>query len=228
MSETKASPRIAVAGSAVRPLVASDLVELTCGTAGCPSTCCKNGPPIVLNPYEIELICRASGRSYEDLLDVVETDRADGFPLVMLPREPACHFWTEKGCRIYRARPLACRLFPLGRVFDRGRSYIVLPDRNRCSGLVASPTRTLKEYLREQDTETLVRMADVWITFVEDMERADLPDAPVTSVAFHLLVYSPDTPPTDDGSRVPSGPEERYLLRLATSRQKLPEFLRSR
>ena len=219
---------IRIAGSEVLPLQERDPVELACGVDGCPSNCCTHGPHIILNPYEISLICRESGMSYEDLLDVVETDRVNGFPLVMLPREPRCHFWTGRGCSIYAARPLACRLFPLGRVFDDGRSHIVLPDRNLCAGLAPAPRRTLADYLGEQDTDKHIRMADAWIDFVEDMERAGLPDAPVTSVAFHFLVYSPDTPPTDEGAALPAAAEDRFLLRLATARRKLPLFLRSR
>lgn len=219
---------VRVAGSEVLPLDERDPVELACGVDGCPSNCCTHGPHIILNPYEIDRICAAAGTTYEDLLDVVETDRVNGFPLVMLPREPQCPFWTGRGCRIYAARPLACRLFPLGRVFDHGRSHIVLPGRNLCAGLAAAPRRTLADYLKEQDTETQVRMADVWIEFVEDMERAGLPDAPVTSVALHMLVYSPDTPPSDDGAAAPASPEDRFRLRLATARRKLPRFLRTR
>jgi Fe-S-cluster containining protein len=218
---------IRIAGSDAVALEPSDLIQLACGTAGCSSNCCTNGPHIILNPYEIALICGAARISYEDLLDIVETDRVNGFPLVMLPRDPACHFWTEKGCRIYEARPLACRLFPLGRVFENGHSFIVLPDRNRCTGLVPTPARRLIDYLREQNTETQVNMADAWISFVTDIECLHLPDKPVTSVAFHMLVYSPDTPPTSDKSHSPSSPEERFLLRLATARQKLPQFLKA-
>ena len=216
---------IRIAGADAAPLADTDPVGLVCGTDGCPSNCCKNGPHIILNPYEIALICAASGLSYEDLLDIVETDRANGFPLVMLPRDPQCHFWSGNGCRIYRARPLACRLFPLGRVFEDGASHIVLPGRNICRGLAASPDRTLADYLREQDTETLIEMADRWIDFVTEMEKLGLPDKPVTSVAFHMLVYSPDTPPSDDASKAPASPEERFLLRLATARRKVPRFL---
>jgi Fe-S-cluster containining protein len=219
---------IRIAGSDAVPLEPADQVQLACGTAGCSSNCCMNGPHIILNPYEIALICRAAGMSYEDLLDIVETDRVNGFPLVMLPRDPACHFWTERGCRIYGARPLACRLFPLGRVFENGHSFIILPDRNRCTGLVPAPVRRLVDYLREQDTETQVSMADAWIAFVTDMELLHFPDKPVTSVAFHMLVYSPDTPPTSAASHSPSTLEERFLLRLATARQKLPQFLKAR
>ncbi len=218
---------IRVAGSDVSPLGETDPVQLSCGPVGCPATCCKNGPHIVLNPYEISLICAATGLSYEDFLDIVETDRVNGFPLIMLPRDPVCHFWTGTGCRVYSARPLACRLFPLGRVFDDGRSHIVLPGRNVCAGLAASPHCTLADYLREQDTHTQIEMADRWIEFVSDIERAPLPDKPVTSVAFHLLVYSPDTPPAAGTAELPSSPEDRFLLRLRTARTQLPRFLRS-
>ncbi len=216
---------IRIAGSDAVPLADTDPVGLSCGTDGCPSNCCKNGPHIVLNPYEIALICGASRISYEDLLDIVETGRANGFPLVMLPRDPACYFWTGRGCRIYNARPLACRLFPLGRVFEDGRSHIVLPDRNSCQGLASQPDRTLADYLQGQDTKRQIEMADRWIEFVTEMEMLDLPDKPVTSVAFHMLVYSPDTPPSDDAAHMPASPEEKFLLRLATARRKLPRFL---
>lgn len=217
---------IRIAGSDAVPLADSDPIQLACGADGCASNCCKNGPHIILNPYEISMICKATGLSYEDLLDIVETDRVNGFPLVMLPRDPACHFWTATGCRIYGARPLACRLFPLGRVFENDRSYIVLPERNMCAGLVPSTGRDLADYLRQQETKIFIEMSDHWIDFVSEIERLPLPDKPVTSVAFHMLVYSPDTPPIAGPVDPAATLAESFLLRLGTARKKLPEFLR--
>jgi Fe-S-cluster containining protein len=219
---------IIVAGANAPVLAETDLLQLSCGTGGCASNCCKTSAPIVLNPYEIALICRESNISYEDLLDIVDTDRAAGFPLIMLPRNPACHFWTEKGCRIYNARPLACRLFPIGRVYDGIQSRFVLPGRNTCIGLAPEPARTVGDYLKTQDTALQIRMADRWIEFVNEIEQLPLPDKPVTSVAFHMLVYSPDTPPVpgsgnDDAA---TSPEERFILRLQTALTQLPRFLR--
>ena len=217
---------IKIAGADARVLAESDLLQLTCGAAGCSSTCCKATAPIILNPYEIARICKASNLSYEDLLDVLDTDRAKGFPLVMLPRDPACHFWTATGCRIYEARPLACRLFPLGRVFEDGRSHIVLPEVNRCSGLVPAPSKSVAAYLQEQDTALFIEMADRWIEFVSHIERLPLQDTPVTSVAFHMLVYSPDTPPNPGQVDAAISAEEGFLLRLSTAREQLPRFLK--
>jgi len=216
---------VKIAGTDARVLSDAESLQLSCGIYGCTSNCCTKSAPIILNPYEIALICRESRQSYEDLLDIFETGRTKGFPIVMLPRDPACYFWTGKGCRIYPARPLACRLFPLGRVFDNGLSYIVLPELNICSGLASSPQKNVKDYLREQDTSTAMRMADRWIEFVNEIEMQSLPDEPVTSIAFHMLVYSPDTPPAVDHVDPTLNLEDRFLLRLATARKQLPIFL---
>jgi Fe-S-cluster containining protein len=216
---------IIIAGTEAKVLQETDAFQLSCGVNGCTSNCCTKSAPIVLNPYEISLITRASKTSYEDLLDILDTDRANGFPLVMLPRDPACHFWTGKGCRIYESRPLACRLFPLGRVYDCGGSHLVLPELNVCSGMTLSASRTVAAYLAEQDTAEQIRMADAWIAFVNEMEALGLPDKPVTSVAFHMLVYSPDTPPSIGTIDQSASVEERFLLRLTTAKQQLPKFL---
>jgi hypothetical protein len=216
---------IKIAGTDARTLAQSDLLQLSCGRNGCSSNCCTKSAPVILNPYELALICRESRMTYEDLLDIVDTDRAKGFPLVMLPRDPACHFWTGKGCRIYAARPLACRLYPLGRVFDHGQSHIVQPELNICAGLSASPVKTVADYLEDQDTALQIKMADHWIEFVTAIEQMPLPDKPVTSVAFHMLVYSPDTPPAVGSTDSVLSIEERFLLRLSTAKEQLPRFL---
>jgi len=223
----KVKQTVTIAGAEAETKEESDPFGLSCGASGCAAVCCAKSPPIVLNPYEISRICRESGMSYEDLLDVVETERAAGFPLVLLPREPVCHFYTESGCGIYRARPLACRLFPLGRVYAGGRSHLVLPAPNVCSGMTSSPSGTVRDYLLAQDTAVHIQMADHWIAFVNAMEQLPLPDRPVTSVAFHMLVYSPDTPPTTStgDAAAAAAPEESFLLRLETAKERLPRFL---
>lgn len=225
---TNPSPVIKIAGADAAVLAETELLQLSCGISGCDSNCCKASAPIILNPYEIALMCRESAMSYEDLLDIVDTDRANGFPLVMLPRNPVCPFWTEKGCRIYKARPLACRLFPIGRVYDGVQSRFVLPGRNICHGLAPLPARTVGDYLKTQDVAQQILMADRWIEFVNEIELLPLPDKPVTSVAFHMFVYSPDTPPVpaSENADAITSPEERFILRLKTALKQLPRFLR--
>jgi hypothetical protein len=70
-----------------------------------------------------------------------------------------------------------------------------------------------------------MEMADRWIEFVSEMERTGLPDKPVTSVAFHLLVYSPDTPPEAGNRYSGASLEERFLVRLVTAQKNLARYL---
>lgn len=216
---------IPIAGECVSPLAGTEPFHLSCDKDGCVNNCCTNSAPVVLNPYEIEMICGAAGLAYDDLLDIVETGRLNGFPMIMLPRDPACRFWTGTGCGIYSARPLACRLFPLGRVFHEGRSHIILPTRNICIGVSGQAAGSITEYLARQDVDIYMEMADEWIGFVSEIERLGLPDRPVTSAAFHLLVYSPDAPlpPGYEGKEFLT--EERFVLRLDNARRELPRFL---
>lgn len=218
---------LTIAGAEARILDLSDPFAVSCTASGCAANCCTKSAPIILNPFEVSLISSESGMSYEDLLDIFDTDRARGFPLVMLPRDPSCHFWTGQGCRIYRGRPLACRLYPLGRVFDNGASHIVHPLLNICSGLSPSPSPgTVSDYFTGQDVALQIRMADIWIDFVSSIETLPLEDAPVTSVAFHMLVYSPDTPPAPGNIQSELTPAERFILRLKTAREELPRLLK--
>jgi hypothetical protein len=57
------------------------------------------------------------------------------------------------------------------------------------------------------------------------VERQPLPDKPLTSIAFHMLVYSPDTPPAVENSETITSPEEHFSLRLTTAQKQLPRFL---
>jgi hypothetical protein len=84
------------------------------------------------------------------------------------------------------------------------------------------------DYLTTQDTALHIRMADQWIEFVNEIEQLSFADKPVTSVAFHLFVYSPDTPPvpTSENADAITSLEERFILRLKTALTQLPRFLR--
>jgi hypothetical protein len=107
------------------------------------------------------------------------------------------------------------------------QSRFVLPGRNLCDGLAPEPSMTVGDYLKTQDATLQIRMADRWIEFVNEIERLQLPDKPVTSVAFHLFVYSPDAPPvpSSENADAITSPEERFILRLETALAQLPRYL---
>lgn len=99
------------------------------GCAGCHS-CCKNmGDTIVLDPFDMYNLCRATGLDFMGLNGkYIKLAAVDG---VILPEldlsgeDNSCNFLDEAGrCTIHKYRPAICRMFPLGRIFENsGHKY---------------------------------------------------------------------------------------------------------
>ncbi len=116
---------------------AEDMAALdTHGCAGC-SRCCESdmGDSLVLDPYDVAELSRATGKSFDELLTgfFIELSLVDG---VILPHikmngeKKGCLFLNEeKRCSVHAHRPSVCRLFPLGRLYEgTGFSYILQKD----------------------------------------------------------------------------------------------------
>lgn len=143
------------------PLTAADRLPLTCTRLG---TCC-HGHRIVLCPWELAWLAHGMGLTPRALRDTrMEAGgtrlRADGAVGVHGPaahRVPACTLYDPTaGCRAHTHRPLACRLYPLGRERHDGaiRYYhpgTVMPCRELCPSVVDLPERSVGDYLAEQD-----------------------------------------------------------------------------
>ena len=89
------------------------------------------GHSIVLDPYDVYLLCKNLKQSFEELLSyAVELQVAEGIilpNLKMAGEKEACSFLNEQGrCSIHRFRPGFCRMFPLGRIYeDNGFQYFL-------------------------------------------------------------------------------------------------------
>ena len=112
---------------------ANDMVK--CDTNDCEGCfeCCRFvGDTIILDPYDIYNLCRATAKSFAQLLseEKIELHMVDG---LMLPNiktgdeSSACGFLREDGrCGIHDYRPGFCRLFPLGRIYnENGFNYFL-------------------------------------------------------------------------------------------------------
>ncbi|MBW1703330.1 MAG: YkgJ family cysteine cluster protein [Deltaproteobacteria bacterium] len=87
----------------------------------CFNTCCRN-KHLPLTPYDILRLKTALKIHSDEFLSqytVYSLDQDSGFPIISLGMgdapQKACPFVTPEGCRVYNDRPMACRLFPLGR-----------------------------------------------------------------------------------------------------------------
>lgn len=112
---------------------ANDMVKADTGGCGGCSECCRSMvDTIILDPWDIYMMNRATGLNFAGLLkeNYMELNVADGLILPNLkpnPETKACPFLNDQGrCRIHDSRPGFCRLFPLGRYYEnRDFRYIV-------------------------------------------------------------------------------------------------------
>lgn len=113
-----------------------ELVRANCSDCvGCHECCTGMGDTIVLDPYDIWQLKRATGCSMQELLvqAKVALGVVDGLvlPHIQMDSETdVCPFLNVEGrCSIHSHRPGMCRLFPLGRNYEDGKlSYILLTD----------------------------------------------------------------------------------------------------
>lgn len=105
----------------------NDMVKAGCGDCkGCSDCCCGMGNSVVLDPYDVFRMTGGLHKSFEMLLSegFLELNVADG---VILPNlkmakgaKEACGFLDSEGrCSIHAYRPGICRLFPLGRYYEK-------------------------------------------------------------------------------------------------------------
>lgn len=103
----------------------NDMVKADCrDCVGC-SACCRGmGSSIVLDPLDVCRLTVNLGRSFEDLLvNRLELNLIDGLILPnlrMAGEQEQCSFLDERGrCAVHHYRPGICRLFPLGRFYEK-------------------------------------------------------------------------------------------------------------
>jgi hypothetical protein len=94
------------------------------------------------------------------------------FPSVMLlmddNTEQTCPFLDENGCTVYKARPSACRTYPLERAVEKTgadaklSSFYFMTDHEYCKGHLEEKQYTIKQWEREQQLYDCNYMNDLW------------------------------------------------------------------
>jgi hypothetical protein len=185
-----------------------------CDPRKCSLACC-HGHAIALSPYEVLRIrgyLRLSSEELEERYLLTHYDPS-GLPLLMLSRDP-CPFLKRRRCSIYPARPLACRLFPLGRLCD-GEVKTIFMDDACCPGIGKGERLALGEYIAEQGAEEYLQAWERWVGFVEAVEAAKL--SSMQQVFLKILLYNFDLLPK--GAEFATSPEEQFLARLALAEE---------
>jgi len=136
----------------------TDKLPLTCSRAG---NCC-HGNKVLLNPWELACLAnekKISTREFRNMYTEWSGVRLLFNGVVGYNGKRVCNQYIDEiGCSIHIARPLACRLFPLGRQIQNGETVYmhqgeVFPCMEGCSEVLNLPYCSVTEYLIGQQTE---------------------------------------------------------------------------
>jgi Fe-S-cluster containining protein len=150
------------------------VLPLTCTRSG---TCC-HGKDISLTPAELARLATANGMSATDFR---AAHTSAGGTRLRMSGPPgwrglaACsQYDAQRGCRVHPARPLACRLYPLGReragererFFHEGERF---PCLDGCPEVTSLPRLSVADYLRGQEIADLCQVRDTYLEIAQDL-----------------------------------------------------------
>lgn len=155
-----------------------DMVPVGCSDcAGC-SACCRNtGDSIILDPCDMYLLSKGTGKNFADMIErEIEIRRVDGLILPNLMQHHAgaddcCPFLSEAGrCTIHPYRPGMCRLYPMGRYY-RGEGFHYILQKDECTDRKKTPV-LLRDWLGYDDLPRYEAYILDWHGFKKQAEEA--------------------------------------------------------
>ncbi len=162
-----------------------DSFPLTCSRAG---TCC-HGKTVFLNPWELATIAQEKKLSAEEFS--TQFCEWGGIKLKFngesqFKNQSACSQYIENfGCSVHLGRPLACRLYPLGRKIQNQETHYIhegkeFPCLADCPTVTTLPQMTVGEYLKSQSADAFETGQDIYLELVQQL----------ADIAFELYLDS--------------------------------------
>jgi Fe-S-cluster containining protein len=127
-----------------------------CGSC---SRCCF-GKVIPVGPYEIARLAKNRGMTTSDFLSNYTTRNGTA----LASREDGgCMLLEEHGCSVHADRPLACRLYPLGRIVGaNGVEYFVEVEPHPETAGTYGTDGTVSDFVTTQGIDAYTRAADLY------------------------------------------------------------------
>lgn len=164
-------------------LNSDSILPLTCSRSG---TCCF-GKTVMLNPWELFTFSvekKITPREFRDLY----TEHG-GIQLLFngttdKKGQKACSQYVDNfGCSVHLGRPLACRLYPLGRQLQNNKAQYIyegdkFPCLTDCAEVLELPKLSVGKYLEGQAVEQFEKAQDEYLLVMQN----------VADIAFELLL----------------------------------------
>ena len=157
-----------------------DMVMVGCHDCeGCSECCRQTGDSIILDPWDMYMLTKAAGKSFQDMIEKeIEIRLVDNLilPNIMQHQEADdysdhCPFLSEEGrCTIHAYRPGFCRLYPMGRYYE-GDGFRYILQKNECSRQNRYPVR-LRDWIGITELEEYEAYILSWHTFCREAGNA--------------------------------------------------------
>ena len=166
-------------------LNSQSILPLTCSRAG---TCCF-GKAVMLNPWELlnlSIEKKITPREFRDLYCEFGGIRLRFNGKTDNKGQHACSQYVDNfGCSVHLGRPLACRLFPLGRQIQSNTiDYIYQGDKfpclHDCAEVLELPKLSVGDYLKGQEADQFEKAQDEYLTVMQN----------IADIGFELLLDS--------------------------------------
>jgi len=166
-------------------LSTQSILPLTCSRSG---TCCF-GKVVMLNPWELLSFSKGkkiTSRKFRDLYCEFGGIRLRFNGKPDKKGQQACSQYVDNvGCSVHLGRPLACRLYPLGRQIQFNKAHYIyrgdkFPCLNDCSEVLELPKLSVGEYLKGQEADQFEKAQDEYLIVMQN----------IADIAFELLLDS--------------------------------------
>lgn len=152
----------------------NDQLPLTCSRSG---DCCF-GNQVHLNPWELHKLAKEKEISVAKFKE--KFTEFGGLQLnfngkINSKNKQACSLYDQnKGCTVHKSRPLACRLYPIGRQIQSGEiKYIYqgekFPCLETCPDVEKLPKIKIEDYLKEQETSEYELAQDLYLEVMQNI-----------------------------------------------------------
>lgn len=158
----------------ITKLSLNDVLPLTCSRSG---VCC-HGNVVMLNPWELYCLAnekKISVKAFRDQFCALGGIQLKFDGKAGWKNKKACSQYVDKvGCSVHLGRPLACRLYPIGRQIQNNTvEYMhqgaAFPCLTGCAEVLDLPQMSVREYLQGQATEKFEKAQDEYLELMQNI-----------------------------------------------------------
>lgn len=156
-------------------LSADSMARIGCNDcSGCSECCHVVGDSIILDPYDINELTKATKMSFLELMNShIELGVVDGIlaPHIKVYDNKGCGFLNDDGrCSIHLFRPGFCRLFPLGRIYrEDGSGFDYFVQTKECPHENKTKIK-VKHWLGIERLKEYEEYINRWHSFLKTMQ----------------------------------------------------------